>query len=83
MDDLSWFDSYDGPKLLTSGPEGAKCWIGYNAFGFEGRAVGKDITTDAPTLWEAIAEARQLYESIPDSLSTCDVAVAARHDRAN
>ena len=66
MDNLSWFDSYRGPKRIIVEPGQASCWIGFSVMQGNGRAARKELYTYGPTLTRALAEAREVYESIPN-----------------
>ncbi|HSE21428.1 MAG TPA: hypothetical protein VLB68_07200 [Pyrinomonadaceae bacterium] len=69
MDNLSWFDSFRGPKRIIVEPGQATCWIGFSVSQGKGRAAGKELYTWGPTLSGALAEARAVYESIPNRLA--------------
>src|SRR6267378_3830191 len=69
MDNMSWFDTYRGPKRLMVEPDQATCWIGFSVAMGSGGVMRKDLYTYGPTLTQALAEARAVYESIPNRLS--------------
>ena len=64
MDNMSWFDSYRGPKRIMVEPGQATCWIGFSVGPSNTFAVRKELYTYGPTLRAALAQARQVYESI-------------------
>ena len=64
MDNLSWFDSYRGPKRIIVEPGQATCWIGFSVAQGNGGVARKELYTYGPTLKQALAEAREVYESI-------------------
>lgn len=68
MDNINWFDSYRGPKRIMVEPGQATCWIGFNVVKGDGALTCKELYTYGPTLCEALAEAREVYESIPNRL---------------
>ena len=78
MDNMSWFDSYRGPKRIIVEPGQATCWIGFNVARGNGGVTPKELYTFGPTLHHALAEAREVYESIPNRLSDSDVLYTAR-----
>jgi len=65
MDNMIWFDTYRGPKR-HNGLSRAKrrVWIGFNIAMGGGGVMRKDLYTYGPTLTQALAEARAVYESI-------------------
>jgi len=68
MDNMSWFDSYRGPKRIIVEPGQASCWIGFSVEQSGGRPLRKEFYAFGPTLRDALAEARSVYESIPKRL---------------
>lgn len=70
MDNMSWFDSYRGPKRIIVEPGQATCWIGFSVPQGNGPVMRKELYTYGPTLRDALAEARKVYESIPNRLRT-------------
>lgn len=68
MDNMSWFDSYGGPKRIIVEPGQATCWIGFSVAQGRDRVMQKELYAYGPTLREALAEAREVYESIPNRL---------------
>lgn len=68
MDNLSWFDSYRGPKRIIVEPGQATCWIRFRVAQGRGRTARKELYAYGPNLTRALAEARQVYESIPNRL---------------
>ena len=68
MDNMNWFDLYRGPKRIMVESGQATCWIGFSVAKGDGGVIRKDLYTYGPTLAEALAEARQVYESIPNRL---------------
>jgi hypothetical protein len=73
MDNLSWFDSFRGPKRIIVEPGQATCWIGFRVAQGKGRASRKELYTWGPTLSGALAEAREVYESIPNRLPDSNI----------
>ena len=69
MDNLSWFDSYRGPKRIIVEPGQATCWIGFRVAQGKGKPARKELYAYGPTLSRALAEAREVYESIPNRLT--------------
>lgn len=69
MDDVTWFDSYSGPKSLMAANGQATCWLGFNISTESGGVTGRDISVIALTLFEVLAEARRQYESTTDRLT--------------
>ena len=84
MDNMSWFNSYRGPKRIIAESGQATCWIGFSVGPDNGRAMRKELYTYGPTLQEALAEAREVYESIPNHLPgyghTASRSRISRHD---
>jgi len=72
MDNINWFDSYSGPKRIIVEPGQATCWIGFNVAKGNGGLTRKELYTYGPTLYDALAEAREVYESIPNRLPDSD-----------
>lgn len=81
MDNMSWFDLYRGPKRIMVEPGQATCWIGFNVAKGNGGVTRKELYTYGPTLCQALAEARDVYESIPNRLPDSDVLSTARSYR--
>jgi hypothetical protein len=81
MDNMSWFDTYRGPKRIIVEPGQATCWIGFSVEMGNGGIMRKDLYTYGPTLGQALAEAREVYESIPNRLSVSNILNAARSRR--
>ena len=73
MDNLSWFDSYRGPKRIIVEPGQATCWIGFRVARGTGAGERKELYTYGPTLTRALAEAREVYESIPNRLADSNI----------
>jgi hypothetical protein len=59
MDNMSWFDTYRGPKRIIVEPGQATCWIGFSVEMGNGGIMRKDLYTYGPTLGQALAEARE------------------------
>ena len=78
MDNMSWFDSYRGPKRIIVEPGQATCWIGFSVAQGNGPPMRKEFYTYGPTLREALAEAREVYESIPKRLQNSDIRTTPR-----
>jgi len=76
MDNMSWFDSYRGPKRIIVERGQASCWIGFTVDRGTGRAVRKEFYAYGPTLRDALAEARYVYESIPKRLLDSNISKA-------
>ena len=83
MDNVSWFDSYPGPKRIMVEPGQASCWIELNIVKGSGRVVGKELYTYGPTLRQALAEARAVYESIANRMRGSDAPRIAKSTRAH
>jgi hypothetical protein len=45
MDNMSWFDSYRGPKRIIVEPGQATCWIGFSVPEGNGRVMRKEFYT--------------------------------------
>ena len=73
MDNMNWFDSYRGPKRIMVEPGQATCWIGFSVARGKNGFVRKDLYTYGPTLEQALAEAREVYESIPNRLPASNI----------
>jgi hypothetical protein len=73
MDNMNWFDSYRGPKRIMVEQGQATCWIGFSVAMANGGVMRKDLYTYGPTLGKALAEAREVYESIPKKLPVSNV----------
>ena len=73
MDNMNWFDSYRGPKRIMVERGQATCWIGFSVLMGNGGVTRKDLYTYGPTLAQALAEARAVYESIPNRLSVSNI----------
>ena len=69
MDNMRWFDLYRGPKRIMVEPGQATCWIRFSVVMGNGGVIRKDLYAYGPTLGQALAEAREVYESIPNRLS--------------
>jgi hypothetical protein len=83
MDNMSWFDTYRGPKRIIVEPGQATCWIGFSVEIGNGGVMRKDLYAFGPTLGQALAEAREVYESIPNRLSVSNILNAASSRRGH
>lgn len=83
MDNMNWFDSYRGPKRIMVETGQATCWIGFSVAIGNGGVMRKDLYTYGPTLSQALAEAREVYESIPNRLPVSNILHTARAGRAH
>lgn len=64
-------------------PGQATCWIELNIVKRSGRVMGKELYTYGPTLRQALAEAREVYESIANRLSGSDAPRTAKAQSAH
>lgn len=83
MDNMNWFDTYRGPKRIMVETGQATCWIGFSVAMGSGGVMRKDLYTYGPTLAQALAEARTVYESIPNRLPVSNIFSTPRAERGH
>jgi hypothetical protein len=83
MDNMRWFDSYRGPKRIMVEAGQATCWIGFSIPKGDGGVIKKDLYTYGQTLTQALAEEREVYESIPNRLPFSYIPNTARLGRGH